>query len=156
MCFMEDQKSSIKEDLKREFLIDENKSVSEKRFGWSNLYTLENGGFRRKTKEEIAKETEEENRKIQKEIDTLKPIITTLQMSEKAISISELQDMNEDLKKRTNQTISAKLKQLVEIGVVKRKEMNKRAYFFLSDISQEEIDKVLHEAVSSRKIRGFL
>lgn len=156
MCFIEDKKNSAIEDKKRKFLLDRNKSVSEKCFGWSDLYILENGGFRRKTKEEIDKEKEEENRKIQEEIDTLKPIITTLQMAEKAISISELQDMNEDLKKRTNQTISAKLKQLGEIGVVKRKEKNKRAYFFLSDISQEEMNNILYEAVSRRKIRGFL
>lgn len=156
MCFLEDKKHSAIEGKKRKFLLDRNKSVLEKCFGWSDLYILENGGFRRKTKEEIAKETEEENREVQEEIDTLKPIITTLQMAGKAISTSELQDMNEDLKKRTNRTISVKLRQLGEIGVVKRKEMNKREYFFLSDISQEEINKILYEAISRGKIRGFL
>lgn len=147
MCFINDKKKSL---LRRGF--------KKGNWGWSDSYILENGMFRRKTEEEIAKEEKEENRKIQEEADTLKPIITTLQTAKKAISISELLDMNDDLKKRTNQQLSAKLKPLTEIGVVKRNVVNKRVLFSLSDISisQEKIDKILCEAISSHKIRGFL
>lgn len=154
MCFMEDMKRSTIENRKRKFLLDRNKSVSEKSFGWSNLYILENGGFRRKTEEEIAKETEEESREVQKEVDTLKPIIIALQIAKKA-TIPELQDMNDDLKKQSNQRLSAMLMRLGKIGIVKRNEMNKKVYFSLQDVSQDEINKILFDAVSSGKIHGF-
>lgn len=159
-CFTEDKiKSSFRRDLKKG------------NWGWSDLYILENGGFRRKTEEEIAKEEKERNRKIQEEADTLKPIITTLQTVKKAISISELKYMNEDLRKRTDEDLLLKLECLNGIGIVKINEVDKMEYeylllsdipdisqeeiFLLSDISQEEINKILYKAISSNKIRGF-
>lgn len=68
--------------------------------------------------------------KVQVENESIKNVIVeTLTNLEKFVTITELQDANEDLAKLSNQKISALLKQLVDTEIVKKQIDKKKAYF---------------------------
>ena len=84
------------------------------------------------------------------------PMIITLQTAKRPIRISELWDMCDDLKKYSNQTISAKLNQLANVGIVEKRMEKKIAYFSIANISKQEIDNMLYKAISNNQLHGFL
>ena len=50
-------------------------------------------------------------------------------LSEKSMTITEMQKLNSELAELSNQKISALLKQMTENGSVKREEIKRKAYF---------------------------
>lgn len=120
---------------------------------------IENDKYRIKNTTEIkdSKVVAEQNTnaEILKEIDTLKPIIETLQNAEKPISCNELMETNEDLKNRMFQHVNAKLIQLEKAGILKSQLLKKRTYYFMAYNSKVETDKKLYEAVANKIVRGF-
>lgn len=121
---------------------------------------IENNKYRIKTTTETkgSRLVAEQNANVEilKEIDTLKPIIETLQNAEKPISCNELIEKNEDLKNRIYQQVNAKLIQLEKAGILKSKLLKKRNYYFMANNSKAEIDKKLYEAVKNKTVKGFL
>lgn len=72
--------------------------------------------------------------KVQIENENIKGIILeTLENLDKAVSISEMQDANEELANLSNQKISALLSQLVKSGKVARVEDKRKTLFKLAD-----------------------
>lgn len=128
--------------------------------GAVDLVVYENDRYRLKSEKEVKEgkaalegKTKEE---IKKQIDTLMPMIITLQTAKKSIKISELRGMCDDLKKYPNQTIVAKLNQLANIGIVEKRMEKKIAYFSIVNIPKQEIDNILYKAISNHQIHGFL
>ena len=128
--------------------------------GTIDLIVYENNRYRMKTTKEIENSKSvlinKTKEKVLKQVNTLKPMITALQIAKNPMKIVELWDICDDLKKYSIQTITAKLNHLVNIGIVEKKIDKKTAYFSMSNISQEEIDNVLYNAISNNQIRGFL
>lgn len=125
-----------------------------------DLVVYENDRYRLKGEKEVKESKaileEKAKGKILKQIDTLMPMIITLQTAKRPIRISELWDMCDDLKKYSNQTISAKLNQLANVGIVEKRMEKKIAYFSIANISKQEIDNMLYKAISNNQLHGFL
>lgn len=127
---------------------------------WYREFICENGKYRMKTAEEKDEAKNEENMRIQRKVDSIKPVIAALQRSKKAIKTYELCELINGHFGYEYITSSIRLSgclgRLEEIGIVIRKVEKKDTLFTISDMTQEEIDKKLWEAVSDRKISGFV
>jgi len=77
----------------------------------------------RKKSSDTKSKTQIENESIKK------VIVETLTELAKFVTITELQNANEDLSQLSNQKISALLKQLVDTEVIKKQIDKKKAYF---------------------------
>lgn len=72
--------------------------------------------------------------KTQKENEVIKDkIVNALRVLDKFVTITELQESNEEIANYSNQKVSALLKQLVDSNIVSRQVDKKKAYFKLVD-----------------------
>ena len=72
--------------------------------------------------------------KTQKENEVIKDkIVNALRVLDKYVTITELQESNEEIANYSNQKVSALLKQLVDSNIVSRQVDKKKAYFKLVD-----------------------
>ena len=120
----------------------------------------EDDKYRMKTTEEMENSKvvaeQEANVEILKEIDTLMPIVKTLQNAGEPLSCNDLMKINKDLENRIFQVVNSKLIQLEKAGILKSELIKKKNYYYIANNSKAETEKELYKVVANRTVRGFL